>query len=84
MEESFDVTFDDLFVRNTSHNYVTSHIRESDTPSSDKPVQQVIVNIEFDSLFGLPRVTLDVDVLNLNEASVSTNSSVPILSETST
>lgn len=45
IKESFDITFDDLFVRNTSHPDVTSHILESDSPKMDTQAQQVIINI---------------------------------------
>ena len=75
IEEIFDVTFDDLFVRNSSKNHVITHIMENDTPSSGGPIQQIVVHIDFDSLFGPPGVVLDADVLRTTEALVSANSS---------
>lgn len=84
IEENFDVTFNDLFFRNPSQIHTTSHIVESDIPYSIQPIQQVIVNIDFESLFGLPEIALDADVILLTEPLLSTNSSRPLPFDTST
>ena len=50
LEESFDVTFDDNFVRNSGPTHVTTHIMESDAPSPGSPNSQIIYKVDSESL----------------------------------
>lgn len=57
---------------------------ERDIPSSEKPVQQIIFDIQSVSLFKPLEVTLHADVLRPTEALISTNSFRLIIKNTST
>ena len=81
IEESFDVTFDDNFVRNSGPTHVTTHIIESDAPPPECPNIQVIHEVEFETLFGPSETALDSESqtrqTSSTEAPVSQNVSGP-------
>ena len=52
IEESFDVPFDENFVRDSVPTHVTTHIMESDASAPECPNQQKIFEVDFETLFG--------------------------------
>ena len=86
IEESFDVTFDDNFIQNSSPTHVITHIMESDAPTPGCPNSQTILEVDFETLFGLSKTALDSESrsrptlipIPTSEALVSHNVSDPI------
>ena len=58
-EESFDITFDDNFVRKSEQIHVETYILESDVSLPGSPNPQVIHEVDFDSLFAPIEKPLD-------------------------
>ena len=59
LEESFDVTFDDNFVRNSGPTHITTQIMESDAPLPGCMNPQTILEVDFETLFGPSKTALD-------------------------